>query len=187
MKEEKKDYDFGFKKVSESEKTEKVGKVFDSVSKNYDLMNDLMSMGIHRFWKKYALMHTGLSEGMKALDVAGGTGDLAESLAKQVGKTGSVILSDINPSMLSEGRSKLLDKGSFNNINLIQSNAESLPFKNNTFDCVTIAFGLRNVTNKDKALKSMFDVIKPGGKLLVLEFSKPNDLLSPLYDLYFFV
>ena len=186
MKDEKKEHDFGFQKVSETEKTEKVTEVFDSVAGKYDLMNDLMSLGIHRFWKKFTLMHTGLTEGMIALDVAGGTGDLAEALAKQVGKSGSVILTDINASMLSEGRNKLLDKGSFNNITLIQSNAEKLPFEDNTFDCITIAFGLRNVTNKEKALKSMLNVLKPGGKLLVLEFSKPNELLTPLYDFYSF-
>ncbi|MBT5216838.1 MAG: bifunctional demethylmenaquinone methyltransferase/2-methoxy-6-polyprenyl-1,4-benzoquinol methylase UbiE [Gammaproteobacteria bacterium] len=186
MKDEKKEHDFGFQKVSETEKTEKVTEVFDSVAGKYDLMNDLMSLGIHRFWKKFTLMHTGLTEGMIALDVAGGTGDLAEALAKQVGKSGSVILTDINASMLSEGRNKLLDKGSFNNITLIQSNAEELPFEDNTFDCITIAFGLRNVTNKEEALKSMLNVLKPGGKLLVLEFSKPNDLLTPLYDFYSF-
>ena len=186
MKDEKKEHDFGFQKVSETEKTEKVTEVFDSVAGKYDLMNDLMSLGIHRFWKKFTLMHTGLTEGMIALDVAGGTGDLAEALAKQVGKSGSVILTDINASMLSEGRNKLLDKGSFNNITLIQSNAEELPFEDNTFDCITIAFGLRNVTNKEEALKSMLNVLKPGGKLLVLEVSKPNDLLTPLYDFYSF-
>ena len=186
MKDEKKEHDFGFQKVSETEKTEKVTEVFDSVAGKYDLMNDLMSLGIHRFWKKFTLMHTGLTEGMIALDVAGGTGDLAEALAKQVGKSGSVILTDINASMLSEGRNKLLDKGSFNNITLIQSNAEELPFEDNTFDCITIAFGLRNVTNKEEALKSMLNVLKPGGKLLVLEFSKPNELLTPLYDFYSF-
>ena len=186
MKDEQKEHDFGFQKVSETEKTEKVTEVFDSVAGKYDLMNDLMSLGIHRFWKKFTLMHTGLTEGMIALDVAGGTGDLAEALAKQVGKSGSVILTDINASMLSEGRNKLLDKGSFNNITLIQSNAEELPFEDNTFDCITIAFGLRNVTNKEEALKSMLNVLKPGGKLLVLEFSKPNELLAPLYDLYSF-
>ena len=186
MKDEQKEHDFGFQKVSETEKTEKVTEVFDSVAGKYDLMNDLMSLGIHRFWKKFTLMHTGLTEGMIALDVAGGTGDLAEALAKQVGKSGSVILTDINASMLSEGRNKLLDKGSFNNITLIQSNAEELPFKDNTFDCITIAFGLRNVTNKEEALKSMLNVLKPGGKLLVLEFSKPNELLTPLYDFYSF-
>ena len=186
MKDEKKEHDFGFQKVSETEKTEKVTEVFDSVAGKYDLMNDLMSLGIHRFWKKFTLMHTGLTEGMIALDVAGGTGDLAEALAKQVGKSGSVILTDINASMLSEGRNKLLDKGSFNNITLIQSNAEELPFEDNTFDCITIDFGLRNVTNKEEALKSMLNVLKPGGKLLVLEFSKPNELLTPLYDFYSF-
>ena len=186
MQDEQNEHDFGFQQVSDTEKTEKVTGVFDSVAGKYDLMNDLMSLGIHRFWKKFTLMHTGLTEGMIALDVAGGTGDLAEALAKQVGKSGSVILTDINASMLSEGRNKLLDKGSFNNITLIQSNAEKLPLEDNTFDCITIAFGLRKVTNKEEALKSMLNVLKPGGKLLVLEFSKPNELLTPLYDFYSF-
>jgi demethylmenaquinone methyltransferase/2-methoxy-6-polyprenyl-1,4-benzoquinol methylase len=132
------------------------------------------------------MMHTGLTEGMSALDVAGGTGDLASSLCQQVGKKGTVVLTDINFNMLINGRSKLLDQGKLNQINLIQSNAESLPFVNDFFDCITIGFGLRNITNKEKALTSIMQVIKPGGRLLILEFSKPNELISPFYDFYSF-
>ena len=181
-----KNFDFGYEHVTEEEKTEKVGAVFDSVSQKYDLMNDLMSLGLHRFWKRFAMMHTGLTKGMSALDVAGGTGDLASSLCQQVGKKGTVILTDINFNMLINGRSKLLDQGKLNQINLIQSNAESLPFVNDFFDCITIGFGLRNITNKEKALTSIMQVIKPGGRLLILEFSKPNELISPFYDFYSF-
>ena len=181
-----KNFDFGYERVTEEEKTEKVGAVFDSVSQKYDLMNDLMSLGLHRFWKRFAMMHTGLTEGMSALDVAGGTGDLASSLCQQVGKKGTVVLTDINFNMLINGRSKLLDQGKLNQINLIQSNAESLPLVNDSFDCITIGFGLRNITNKEKALASIMQVIKPGGRLLILEFSKPNELISPFYDFYSF-
>jgi demethylmenaquinone methyltransferase/2-methoxy-6-polyprenyl-1,4-benzoquinol methylase len=181
-----KNFDFGYERVTEEEKTEKVGAVFDSVSQKYDLMNDLMSLGLHRFWKRFAMMHTGLTEGMSALDVAGGTGDLASSLCQQVGKKGTVVLTDINFNMLINGRSKLLDQGKLNQINLIQSNAESLPLVNDSFDCITIGFGLRNITNKEKALTSIMQVIKPGGRLLILEFSKPNELISPFYDFYSF-
>ena len=181
-----KNFDFGYERVTEEEKTEKVGAVFDSVSQKYDLMNDLMSLGLHRFWKRFAMMHTGLTEGMSALDVAGGTGDLASNLCQQVGKKGTVVLTDINFNMLINGRSKLLDQGKLNQINLIQSNAESLPFVNDSFDCITIGFGLRNITNKEKALASIMQVIKPGGRLLILEFSKPNELISPFYDFYSF-
>ncbi len=181
-----KNFDFGYERVTEEEKTEKVGAVFDSVSQKYDLMNDLMSLGLHRLWKRFAMMHTGLTEGMSALDVAGGTGDLASSLCQQVGKKGTVVLTDINFNMLINGRSKLLDQGKLNQINLIQSNAESLPFVNDSFDCITIGFGLRNITNKEKALASIMQVIKPGGRLLILEFSKPNELISPFYDFYSF-
>jgi len=181
-----KNFDFGYEHVTEEEKTEKVGAVFDSVSQKYDLMNDLMSLGLHRFWKRFAMMHTGLTKGMSALDVAGGTGDLASSLCQQVGKKGTVVLTDINFNMLINGRSKLLDQGKLNQINLIQSNAESLPFVNDFFDCITIGFGLRNITNKEKALTSIMQVIKPGGRLLILEFSKPNELISPFYDFYSF-
>ncbi len=181
-----KNFDFGYERVTEEEKTDKVGAVFDSVSQKYDLMNDLMSLGLHRFWKRFAMMHTGLTKGMSALDVAGGTGDLASSLCQQVGKKGTVVLTDINFNMLINGRSKLLDQGKLNQINLIQSNAESLPFVNDFFDCITIGFGLRNITNKEKALTSIMQVIKPGGRLLILEFSKPNELISPFYDFYSF-
>ena len=153
---------------------------------SFQYMNDLMSLGLHRFWKRFAMMHTGLTEGMSALDVAGGTGDLASSLCQQVGKKGTVVLTDINFNMLINGRSKLLDQGKLNQINLIQSNAESLPFVNDSFDCITIGFGLRNITNKEKALTSIMQVIKPGGRLLILEFSKPNELISPFYDFYSF-
>ena len=177
---------FGFKTVSKEEKTEKVKEVFDSVATNYDLMNDLMSMGIHRIWKRFMLSQTGLKMGMKALDVAGGTGDIAALLREQVGESGLVVMTDINPSMLKEGRSRLLDRGKLKNIQVVQCDAEQLPFDDDHFDCVTIAFGLRNVTVKENALKSMFRVLKPGGKLLILEFSKPNEMLSPAYDIYSF-
>ena len=185
-KENNKTTSFGFKTVSEEEKTEKVKEVFDSVATNYDLMNDLMSMGVHRLWKRFMLSQTGLKMGMKALDVAGGTGDIAALLREQVGESGLVVMTDINPSMLKEGRSRLLDKGKLKNIQVIQCDAEQLPFDDDHFDCVTIAFGLRNVTVKENALKSMFRVLKPGGKLLILEFSKPNEMLSPAYDIYSF-
>jgi demethylmenaquinone methyltransferase/2-methoxy-6-polyprenyl-1,4-benzoquinol methylase len=185
-KENNKTTSFGFKTVSEEEKTEKVKEVFDSVATNYDLMNDLMSMGVHRLWKRFMLSQTGLKMGMKALDVAGGTGDIAALLREQVGDSGLVVMTDINPSMLKEGRSRLLDKGKLKNIQVVQCDAEQLPFDDDHFDCVTIAFGLRNVTVKENALKSMFRVLKPGGKLLILEFSKPNEMLSPAYDIYSF-
>ena len=185
-KENNKTTSFGFKTVSEEEKTEKVKQVFDSVATNYDLMNDLMSMGVHRLWKRFMLSQTGLKMGMKALDVAGGTGDIAALLREQVGESGLVVMTDINPSMLKEGRSRLLDKGKLKNIQVMQCDAEQLPFGDDHFDCVTIAFGLRNVTVKENALKSMFRVLKPGGKLLILEFSKPNEMLSPAYDIYSF-
>ncbi|MCH1530665.1 MAG: bifunctional demethylmenaquinone methyltransferase/2-methoxy-6-polyprenyl-1,4-benzoquinol methylase UbiE [Gammaproteobacteria bacterium] len=185
-KENNKTTSFGFKTVSKEEKTEKVKEVFDSVATNYDLMNDLMSMGIHRLWKRFMLSQTGLKMGMKALDVAGGTGDIAALLREQVGESGLVVMTDINPSMLKEGRSRLLDRGKLKNIQVIQCDAEQLPFDEDQFDCVTIAFGLRNVTVKENALKSMFRVLKPGGKLLILEFSKPNEMLSPVYDIYSF-
>ena len=149
-------------------------------------MNDLMSLGLHRFWKKFTMMHTGLDKGMSALDVAGGTGDLASNLHVQVGNKGLVVLTDINFNMLHKGRSKLLDQGKLNNIQLVQANAELLPFPDNMFDCVTIGFGLRNVTRKKKTLTSILKSIKPGGRLLILEFSKPNELISPLYDFYSF-
>ena len=161
--------------------------VFDSVAGNYDLMNDLMSGGAHRLWKEFTLSLTSLRPGQRALDVAGGTGDLTTGLAKQVGKTGVVILSDINAAMLGEGRDRLLDAGVVGNVSCVLANAEKLPFADSMFDCVTIGFGLRNVTDKAAALADMRRVLKPGGQLLILEFSQPVvPLLKPLYDLYSF-
>jgi demethylmenaquinone methyltransferase/2-methoxy-6-polyprenyl-1,4-benzoquinol methylase len=178
--------DFGFSEVPLQEKQRLVRGVFDSVAGKYDVMNDLMSMGMHRLWKRFTLAQTGLRTGQRALDVAGGTGDLARGMAKQVGPTGQVILSDINWAMLEQGRDRLLDAGVTGNVSYLQANAQFLPFADNSFDCVTIAFGLRNVTDKAQALTSMFRVLRPGGQLLVLEFSRPVPALSPAYDLYSF-
>jgi len=178
---------FGYQTVPTEEKSSKVAEVFHSVADKYDLMNDLMSAGIHRLWKRYTLELAGVNYGNKVLDIAGGTGDLAAKFARQVGDTGQVVLADINASMLLVGRDKLLNKGLVGNVDFVQADAENLPFIDNYFDCITIAFGLRNVTNKDAALTSMLRVLKPGGKLLVLEFSKPpNELISRVYDLYSF-
>ena len=161
--------------------------VFASVAAKYDVMNDLMSLGVHRLWKRFALSLTGLKAGQQALDVAGGTGDLSIGMLKQVGKTGRVVLSDINANMLQVGRDRLLDLGLTGNIECLVADAEKLPFDDNSFDCVTIGFGLRNVTDKDAALRSMYRVLKPGGQLLVLEFSTPvAPGLKPLYDAYSF-
>jgi demethylmenaquinone methyltransferase/2-methoxy-6-polyprenyl-1,4-benzoquinol methylase len=183
----KKETHFGYKTVDEGEKEGLVAGVFDSVASKYDIMNDVMSFGIHRIWKKIAMQHTGLKPGDCALDVAGGTGDLTMQLSRQVGPTGKVIISDINASMLEEGRKRLLDKGYGGNIEFVEANAEDLPFADNSFDCITIAFGLRNVTHQDKALQSMYRVLKPGGRLLILEFSKPvTPFLNKAYDLYSF-
>ena len=179
--------DFGYQRVPWSEKQQRVRGVFDSVAGNYDLMNDLMSGGAHRLWKEFTLSLTQLRPGQRALDVAGGTGDLTTGLARQVGKTGFVILSDINAAMLGEGRDRLLDNGIVGNVSTVLANAEKLPFASSSFDCVTIGFGLRNVTDKPAALAEMRRVLKPGGQVLVLEFSKPVvPLLKPLYDLYSF-
>ncbi|WP_051275550.1 bifunctional demethylmenaquinone methyltransferase/2-methoxy-6-polyprenyl-1,4-benzoquinol methylase UbiE [Aestuariibacter salexigens] len=178
---------FGFKQVDASQKASLVAGVFDSVAAKYDVMNDMMSMGIHRLWKRYTLDCSGVRAGQHVLDLAGGTGDLAAKFSKMVGATGKVVLADINDSMLKVGRDKLRDKGLVSNLEYVQANAEALPFPDNSFDCITIAFGLRNVTDKDKALASMFRVLKPGGRLLVLEFSKPtNDTFSKVYDWYSF-
>ncbi len=178
---------FGFEQVPSSEKAGKVAGVFDSVASNYDLMNDVMSLGIHRLWKKFTIEMCGLREGHKVLDLAGGTGDLAIKQAQKVGDSGHVILADINASMLQEGRDRILNKGLVNRISTSQCNAEILPFDDNTFDCITIAFGLRNVTDKIKALQSMRRVLKAGGRLCVLEFSKPlHPPLQKLYDFYSF-
>jgi demethylmenaquinone methyltransferase/2-methoxy-6-polyprenyl-1,4-benzoquinol methylase len=179
--------DFGYREVPAAEKAQRVRAVFDSVADKYDLMNDLMSAGVHRLWKRYTLSQTGLRPGQAALDVAGGTGDMAAGMAKQVGARGLVVLSDINAAMLEVGRNRLLDRGLMHNVRFSLANAECLPFEDESFDCVTIAFGLRNVTDKPAALASMRRVLRPGGRLLVLEFSKPVvPGLKPVYDVYSF-
>ena len=178
---------FGFETVGEAEKARRVRGVFDSVATNYDLMNDLMSGGLHRLWKRFALLRTGLRPAQCALDVAGGTGDLTAGLYRQVGPDGLVFLSDINASMLKEGRRRLVNRGMAGNLAVLQANAEQLPFKDNCFHCVTIGFGLRNVTDKPAALSSMARVLKPGGRLLILEFARPAlEFIEPLYDFYSF-
>jgi demethylmenaquinone methyltransferase/2-methoxy-6-polyprenyl-1,4-benzoquinol methylase len=179
--------DFGFEKVPWEEKARRVKGVFDSVAGKYDLMNDLMSGGMHRLWKRFLLTLTGLKPGQRALDVASGTGDIAIGLARQVGRKGYVVLSDINAAMLERGRERLLDAGVAGNVSYCLANAEKLPFADAQFDCVTIAFGLRNVTDKPAALASMARVLRPGGQLLILEFSHPTAPgLKPLYDAYSF-
>jgi len=178
---------FGFQDVSWSEKAQRVRGVFDSVAPKYDLMNDLMSGGLHRLWKQFTLSQTQLRPGQRALDVAGGTGDLARGMAKQVGERGLVVLSDINGAMLARGRDRLLDAGLVQGLDFVQANAERLPFADSSFDCVTIGFGLRNVTDKPAALASMRRVLRPGGRLIVLEFSQPvAPGLKPIYDTYSF-
>ncbi len=178
---------FGFRTVLRDQKAEMVADVFHSVAARYDLMNDLMSFGIHRLWKRFTIDCSGVRPGQKVLDLAGGTGDLAAKFSRIVGESGRVVLADINSSMLQTGRDKLRNKGALGNISYLQANAEALPFADNTFDVITISFGLRNVTDKEKALSSMFRVMKPGGRLLVLEFSKPVfDSLSKVYDAYSF-
>lgn len=178
---------FGYQDVDKAAKAGMVGQVFDSVASKYDVMNDLMSFGVHRVWKRFTLDQSGVRPGQAVLDLAGGTGDLAAKFSKRVGKDGLVVLADINASMLFTGRDKLLDNGVIGNVDYTQANAEELPFADDSFDCITIAFGLRNVTDKDKALRSMNRVLKPGGRLLVLEFSKPVlPLLSKAYDAYSF-
>jgi demethylmenaquinone methyltransferase/2-methoxy-6-polyprenyl-1,4-benzoquinol methylase len=179
--------DFGFEKVAWGDKAERVRSVFASVAGKYDVMNDLMSFGVHRLWKQFTLSFTALRPGQHALDVAGGTGDLAAGMLRQVGKSGRVVLSDVNPAMLEIGRDRLLDKGFCGNVECIVADAERLPFEDGSFDCLTIGFGLRNVTDKAAALKSMHRVLKPGGQLLVLEFSTPvAPGLKPIYDAYCF-
>ena len=178
---------FGYRTVDREAKAGLVGGVFDSVAPSYDVMNDLMSLGIHRVWKRFTVEQTGARPGQRVLDIAGGTGDLAAKLARRVGPGGHVLLADINASMLRTGRERLVDAGVVGNVDYAQSDAEVLPFADDTFDCVTIAFGLRNVTDKARALASMHRVLKPGGRLLVLEFSKPVlPLLSRAYDAYSF-
>lgn len=184
---EEKTTHFGFTEVPESEKVNRVAGVFHSVAAQYDLMNDLMSFGIHRVWKQITIESSGVRRGARVLDLAGGTGDLAAAFAKRVGDEGQVVLADINDAMLSVGRDKLADTGSYNRIRWIQADAEKLPFEDKSFDCVTIAFGLRNVTRKEAALESIYRVLKPGGRLLVLEFSKPlSPALEMIYDRYSF-
>ncbi|WP_294832753.1 bifunctional demethylmenaquinone methyltransferase/2-methoxy-6-polyprenyl-1,4-benzoquinol methylase UbiE [uncultured Gilliamella sp.] len=179
--------DFGYTQVLKQDKVKRVAEVFHSVADKYDVMNDLMSFGIHRIWKKNTIEYSSVRKGQKVLDLAGGTGDLTAKFAQLVGDDGLVVLADINESMLKVGRDKLRDKGLFKNIEYVQANAEQLPFANNYFDCITISFGLRNVTDKEKALRSMWRVLKPGGRLLILEFSKPQyQILNKAYDLYSF-
>jgi demethylmenaquinone methyltransferase/2-methoxy-6-polyprenyl-1,4-benzoquinol methylase len=177
---------FGYQQVDAADKQGLVKGVFDSVASSYDLMNDVLSFGAHRLWKRYAIGLSNVSKGDKVLDIAGGTGDLAIKFREKVGETGRVILSDINGAMLEEGRKNLIDRGLVD-VEFVQANAESLPFEDNTFDCVSIAFGLRNVTDKDAALKQMHRVLKKGGCLLVLEFSKVDNIaLEKFYDFYSF-
>lgn len=179
--------DFGYEKVTPEAKNARVRGVFDSVAGKYDLMNDLMSGGLHRLWKRFALLQTGLRPGGRALDVASGTGDLGAGLARQVGRSGLAVLTDINREMLSRGRDRLLDAGQCGNVAFVIANAECLPFPDRSFDCVTIGFGLRNVTDKPAALASMRRVLRPGGRLLVLEFSKLQVApLQPVYDAWSF-
>jgi demethylmenaquinone methyltransferase/2-methoxy-6-polyprenyl-1,4-benzoquinol methylase len=179
--------DFGFEEISTAEKQARVGEVFSSVAQKYDLMNDVMSFGIHHLWKRFTLEMCGLRPGHKVLDLAGGTGDLSLKQARIVGDSGQVVLADINAEMLQRGRNRVIDKGLLGRIATVQCNAELLPFADNHFDCITIAFGLRNVTDKAKALASMQRVLKPGGRLCVLEFSKPiYEPLEKLYDFYSF-
>jgi demethylmenaquinone methyltransferase/2-methoxy-6-polyprenyl-1,4-benzoquinol methylase len=178
---------FGYQKVAAGEKARKVAGVFDSVAGQYDLMNDLMSLGAHRLWKRFAISISGVRAGDWVLDLAGGTGDLSSRLLPLVGPKGRVVLSDINASMLNEGRRRLVDEGAIGNIVYAQIDAEQLPFADNTFDCITIGFGLRNVTDKDRALASMYQALKPGGRAVILEFSHPiAPGLKPVYDLYSF-
>lgn len=179
--------DFGFESVPRHEKKHRVREVFDSVADRYDLMNDLMSVGLHRAWKRFALLHTGLRPGGVALDLAAGSGDLSLGLARQVGQDGCVVSTDINERMLGRGRDRLLDAGHVGNVRCVLADAEQLPFRSRQFDCLTIGFGLRNVTDKAAALRSMFRVLKPGGRALVLEFSRLTvKPLEPLYDFYSF-
>ncbi len=183
----KKTTHFGYKEVDKEAKASMVADVFHSVASRYDLMNDLMSAGIHRIWKRFTIELSGVRKGNAVLDIAGGTGDLAAKFSRIVGPEGRVVLADINESMLQVGRDKLLDTGHQGNIEFVQADAQFLPFPDDTFDCITIAFGLRNVTEKETALRDMLRVLKPGGRLLVLEFSKPqSEVLSKAYDTYSF-
>lgn len=187
MSKQQKKTHFGYQTVAWEEKEKKVNEVFRSVAKRYDLMNDLMSMGVHRYWKRFTVALSRVQPGHSVLDLAGGTGDLTRLFCKQVGTKGRVILADINAAMLETGRDRLLDEGLNENLGFTQANAEILPFADNSFHCITIAFGLRNVTDKLAALKSMYRVCKPGGQVMVLEFSTPTfPGLKPVYDWYSF-
>jgi demethylmenaquinone methyltransferase/2-methoxy-6-polyprenyl-1,4-benzoquinol methylase len=187
MSNNKSTIDFGFSEVPLDEKVKRVKGVFDSVAGNYDIMNDVMSMGVHRIWKRQTIDLSGVRPGHKVLDLAGGTGDLTKAFAKRVGKTGQVVLADINESMVRVGRDRLINEGISGNVDYSITNAEALAFPDNTFDLATIAFGLRNVTNKDKALEELYRVLKPGGQLMILEFSKvTNPAFAKLYDFYSF-
>jgi len=177
---------FGYKTVPADEKADLVKGVFDSVATRYDIMNDLMSAGLHRLWKRLAIDQAAVRPGHSVLDLAGGTGDLAGEFAKRVGTGGHVILADINAAMLEQGRKNLVDDGVAGNLSLAQVDAENLPFADASFDRVAIAFGLRNITDQNAALRSMVRVLKPGGRLLILEFSKPVQAVKPAYDLYSF-
>ena len=177
---------FGYQTVATEEKADLVRGVFDSVASRYDIMNDLMSAGLHRLWKRYTIDQAAVRSGDVVLDLAGGTGDLARAFAKKVGPEGRVVLADINAAMLRQGRSRLVDAGVAGNVSIAQVDAQNLPFADDTFNCITIAFGLRNVTDKDAALRSMLRTLQPGGKAMILEFSTPNPTIKPAYDLYSF-
>ena len=186
MKDEKTTH-FGFQDVPVGEKAGRVREVFDSVANKYDLMNDLMSLGIHRLWKRHTIELSGVRQGQRVLDLAAGTGDLSARFSGLVGSDGLVVFSDINAAMLNQGRDRMIDEGRVANIGYVQADAQLLPFADDYFDCVTIGFGLRNVTDKQRALNAIFRVLRPGGRLLVLEFSKPtNQPLQKIYDLYSF-
>ena len=177
---------FGYQEVDAGEKAGLVRDVFDSVASRYDIMNDLMSAGLHRLWKRYTIDQAAVRAGDVVLDLAGGTGDLACAFARKVGAEGHVVLADINAAMLEQGRKRLVDAGIAGNVTIAQVDAQDLPFEDGTFDVITMAFGLRNVTDKDAALRSMFNTLKPGGKAMILEFSEPHKALKPAYDLYSF-
>lgn len=179
--------DFGFQNVSPREKTRRVGEVFSSVAGRYDLMNDLMSLGLHRLWKRHAVRLSRIRPGAHILDLAGGTGDMTALFKDKLGATGEIVVADINESMLFEGRDGLIDRGIVEGISYVRANAEELPFRDNSFDCICIAFGLRNVTDKIRALVSMREKLKYGGNVIILEFSRvAAPFLKELYDLYSF-